>query len=178
MTFCRCQRQLTEGSYFRGAFTSYQHIFCVSPTGECCGNHKKTGDQWSPLRPRSVLKPIRRGGHCPPVYHGFCRIPLAPLRKGSCQRQLTEGSHGFHRSPEPGCRNHRIRNSVRAPTKKPVGETPTGGALFDYVSGVTSGVGSATIVNTKVFGKAKKSPPRTLAVTMYLPGAVGMVLFA
>ena len=85
---------------------------------------------------------------------------------------------GFHRSPEPGCRNHRIRNSVRAPTKKPVGETPTGSALFDYVSGVTSGVGSATIVNTKVFGKAKKSPPRTLAVTMYLPGAVGMVLFA
>ena len=78
----------------------------------------------------------------------------------------------------PGCRNHRIRNSVRAPTKKPVGETPTGSALFDYVSGVTSGVGSATIVNTKVLGKAKKSPPRTLAVTMYLPGAVGMVLFA
>lgn len=33
----------------------------------------------------------------------------------------------------PGHRNNRIRNSVRAPTKKPVGETPTGSALFDYL---------------------------------------------
>ncbi len=78
----------------------------------------------------------------------------------------------------PGNRNKCIDRRLNAPTKKPVGETPTGGALFDYVSGVTSGAGSSTIVNTKVFGKAKKSPPRTLAVTMYLPGAVGMVLFA
>ena len=34
------------------------------------------------------------------------------------------------------------------------------------------------MVKVKVLGIAKKSPPRTEAVTMYLPGAVGMVLFA
>ena len=34
------------------------------------------------------------------------------------------------------------------------------------------------MVKLNVLGNAKKSPPRTVAVTMYLPGAVGMVLFA
>lgn len=51
-------------------------------------------------------------------------------------------------------------------TKKPVGETPTGCALFNYALGVVSGVGSATIVKLNVLGNAKKSPPRTDAVTM------------
>lgn len=78
----------------------------------------------------------------------------------------------------PGHRNKCIGRRLNAPSKKPVGETPTGSALFDYALGVTSGAGSGTIVNTKVLGIAKKSPPRTVAVTMYLPGALGMVLFA
>ncbi len=117
--------------------------------------------------------------------------PLAPLRKGSCQRQLTEGSPNrlplegkvsaqptdevfFQRriqikqaeiasarpaayssvstsASTPGHRNKCIGRRLNAPLKKPVGETPTGSALFNYVLGVSS----ATIVNTKVLGVAK-----------------------
>lgn len=41
-------------------------------------------------------------------------------------------------------------------------ENPTGCAVFNYASGVWS----ATMVKLNVLGNAKKSPPRTVAVTM------------
>lgn len=110
-------------------------------------------------------------------------IFLPPKKqKDPCIKQKSSAMIVFPEEPRenliPISNNSICAANNQAVIKKPVGETPTGSALFNYVSGVTSGVGSATIVNTKVLGIAKKSPPRTLAVTMYLPGAVGISLFA
>lgn len=67
--------------------------------------------------------------------------------------------------PTPGFRKNRI-GTISNRHQKPVGETPTGCALFNYALGVVSGVGSATILKLNVLGNAKKSPPTTVAVTI------------
>ncbi len=104
--------------------------------------------------------------HAMTFYAAKSLHPCLPLRgEGGSRKRAGRGVIKSRRKPH-------ITEKSRS------GLSPAGKMLYliNYASGVVSG--SSTIVNTKVLGIAKKSPPRTVAVTMYLPGSVGIVLFA
>ena len=123
--------------FFRGAFTLYKYIYCGIPTGSCrrnryiCQQGSAYGaDIFTPHLPQAASSPQAPQGEDNRVRRktqqrtnvtrgtrGFLRSPEPGNRKTQQRTTGLRSSYGFHQCPEPGNRNNRIRRCSNSPLK-------------------------------------------------------------